>query len=677
MRVHSIRLKMMLPILLLGIVLLGIFAFMQIMVKYEAKAMEKQTQSYFEAIAVVLNADRDIYQARLAQAEMLTDYGDKASQQKDFDENAKQVYDRFQKFREYLKDEPELLTPFQNFDQLYADWMKSSKNITTSYKAKLVVDNKLQALDKDFYTLRDMLDTIEAELRKEVTTWTDEQATQEHLQLYLNAIAKILNADRDMYQARLAEQKILAGLGDYAQNKKDFEENTLQTLNRFQGYLTLMENEPNFVQPYQRFIPLFAEWFKTSLSMLESDDVKQMTSHQDILAQADKNFSLIRDVLDQAGEMVRTHGREMEQEIAQDIAHYQKIAIVIIVAGFIAAFLMGYLIPKSITKNVTDISQRIKEISEGDGDLTARINSKSKDELGDLAHEFDGFLTKLQSIMRVIQDKSSALGSSTEQLDQVANTVNSITHVLVDSCNSIVSAASEMSMSNEQMSSVAHNTSSESGKAADHIEQGRGVVGSSHRTIDSLVDNIDITMTKAEELEKDSQSISSVLEVIRGIAEQTNLLALNAAIEAARAGEYGRGFAVVADEVRTLATQTGESTNQIETMINQLTDSVNEAFNAIKMSKNNATEAVSNFDSVIAVFDALNASFNTVHELSEQTAQATNEQSTVSQEISQNLVSMKEQTDGVDQASQEIRSQFNSLNALYQELDAQVSQFKV
>lgn len=234
-----------------------------------------------------------------------------------------------------------------------------------------------------------------------------------------------------------------------------------------------------------------------------------------------------------------------------------------------------------------------------------------------------------------------------------------------------------MSMANAQMADVAANTSDESTSAAEHIDRGRDVVTSSHASIDSLVDNIDVTMTKAEELEKNSEAISSVLEVIRGIAEQTNLLALNAAIEAARAGEFGRGFAVVADEVRKLATQTGESTNQIEKMISQLTDSVSDAFTAIKLSKDNANSAVSNFDSVIQVFDALNNSLSSVRDLSEQTALATQEQSSVSNEINQNLISMKDQTDGVDRASKEIRQQFNDLNSVYIELNNQVSKFRV
>lgn len=677
MRVHSIRLKMMLPIILLAVLVLAIFVFMQIITKIEARAMEKQTKSYFEAIAVVLNADRDIYQARLAQAEMLSNFGDKVQQLQDFHENAQQVYDRFQRYRKHLVDEPELVRPFSNFDQLYDDWLQSSKNVSSVYTANKAINDRLAAIDKDFFTLRSLLDQAEAKLRVHASSRSSEDTDRQQLKRYLDALAEVLNADRDLYQARLAQQKLLTGIGDIAKNRSEFEENALQAINRFQSYRTLMSPEPDFVTPYAQFDHLFAGWFKESSALMDSSELKTSVSQNDILTATDEKFERIRDLLDSAGEAVKAHGLLMEKKTVEEIKGYQQAAIIIVIIGFIIAFLIGYYMPKRITQNVNNISQRIREISQGDGDLTARINSKAKDELGDLAHEFDAFVGNLQAIMKVIQSKSAALGDSTHQLEAVANSVSNITQRLVESSDSIVSAASEMSMANEQMADVASNTSDESTKAADHIDRGRGVVRSSHASIDSLVDNIDITMTKAEELEKNSEAISSVLEVIRGIAEQTNLLALNAAIEAARAGEFGRGFAVVADEVRKLATQTGESTNQIEQMISQLTASVSDAFAAIKLSKNNATSAVSNFDNVIQVFDALNSSFNSVRDLSEQTALATQEQSSVSNDINKNLISMKDQTDGVDRASKEIRQQFNHLNNVYLELNGQVSKFRV
>lgn len=231
---------MMLPIILLTVLVISIFVFMQVIIKIEDRAMEKQTKSYFEAIAVVLNADRDIYQARLAQAEMLSDYGDKQQQQKDFDDNAQQVYDRFQNFRKYLVDEPELVEPFNNFDALYNDWLQSSKSVSSIYVASQFVNDRLADIDKDFFTMRNMLDEAEAKLRTHASDWSKDNTDRQILKRYLDALAEVLNADRDLYQARLAQQKFVTGIGDAEKNLNDFQENALQANNRFQSYKTLM-----------------------------------------------------------------------------------------------------------------------------------------------------------------------------------------------------------------------------------------------------------------------------------------------------------------------------------------------------------------------------------------------------------------------------------------------------
>lgn len=184
-------------------------------------------------------------------------------------------------------------------------------------------------------------------------------------------------------------------------------------------------------------------------------------------------------------------------------------------------------------------------------------------------------------------------------------------------------------------------------------------------------------MARSTELQQSSDNIAKVLEVIRAIAEQTNLLALNAAIEAARAGEYGRGFAVVADEVRTLATRTQDSTNDIQQMIELFASSVSQSINAIGESKQFADDAVESFSQTNDILNAMQSSSTKVNDMAMQTAQATEEQTTVSDEISHNLSSLNDQTLEGGSLARTTQDVSNKMEQLTDELNRLVNRFKV
>jgi methyl-accepting chemotaxis protein len=321
--------------------------------------------------------------------------------------------------------------------------------------------------------------------------------------------------------------------------------------------------------------------------------------------------------------------------------------------------------------------KRINEIASGDGDLTARIDVSSKDEFGNLAVAFNVFVTNLQDLIKNILAQVGSLGNLTASLSDASVHTKSINQNLNLSTESIVSAVHEMTLANKEMAQVATNSASEADKTAGLADRGMAVVRSSNEKISALIRNMDLVLNSSQELEANSNNIVSVLEVIRGVAEQTNLLALNAAIEAARAGEHGRGFAVVADEVRTLATRTQQSTNDIDKIIQKLQLSVTSSSKAISEGKVNADETANTFVEADAVFNEIQQSSNRVNDMATQTAQATEEQTCVAEEISKNLHGLNQQTESASEVAETGEELAQEIRHFSDNMKQMMSRFKV
>ncbi|MCK8128577.1 methyl-accepting chemotaxis protein [Pseudoalteromonas sp. 2CM39R] len=680
MRINSIRTKVILPIAFLALILAGLLVAIASITYIQDSAMKRQTETFFEAVTVILNADRDIYQARIALENLLSATGDSETNKAEFLENAEQVKDRFKKYLIYLKDEEALLAKhdsFSNFMPLYNEWVNHSKTLIDTNHSQGKMQSDLNKSEPEFIKIREMMDQAGEELRAYTNKQQQDKVGAERLGRYVEAISEILNADRDIYQARLAKQKIVNQHGDLAQNQKIFEENAAQVIRRFHSYRSYLIDEPQLTQKYANFDQLYQQWYEQSKALIYSTPAKQVALIDNNLAKADKSFNELRNILDIAGEEARTHARAVKQDVQQSIQLFEKIVFIVIIIAFIVALGVGYYIPKKLTDNINNITLRIKEIAAGDGDLTQRINTTSHDELADLSNEFDNFLSHLQTIIKNIQQQSSQLGAVTGDLNDVSDTAMEVTQKLANASESIVSAGHEMDMANQQMAELAKNTAQEADISSEQVKQGVQAIDVSSKAIEDLANDIKSALANSVELESSSTDITSVLEVIRNIAEQTNLLALNAAIEAARAGEQGRGFAVVADEVRTLATRTQQSTDEIDTMIQRLNDNVKASSDSIKNSQNNANTTLTNFDSVITIFNSLTHAFEKVQQMSAETAQATQEQSHVANEINRNLVSLKEQSAQMKQISSQTTQQSKNVSALYKQMKSQVESFKV
>lgn len=268
----------------------------------------------------------------------------------------------------------------------------------------------------------------------------------------------------------------------------------------------------------------------------------------------------------------------------------------------------------------------VGNLTSGEGDLTVRIKAANKDELNELAENFNRFIANVQQIVQEVKEASDDVASGNNQLaatmEELATTFNS----QAEQISSIVSEMQTISQSSNESSknlSEVLDIMHESAEQTNHGQKQLAVVKNSIMEIHEKSDNLSRTI---DELSESSKQIGEILVVINDIASQTNLLALNAAIEAARAGEAGRGFAVVADEVRKLAERTTKATSEIETIITTLQQESEKASHEMKASGEAVVHGVEvieetskSFEHVVSGVDrAVNNTNNVVMGVSEQ-----------------------------------------------------------
>jgi len=232
----------------------------------------------------------------------------------------------------------------------------------------------------------------------------------------------------------------------------------------------------------------------------------------------------------------------------------------------------------------------------------------------------------------------------------------------------VATAMNEMSTTVEEVARNASEAATAAERANASANAGENVAQVSKASIDALVGNVNEASDVISQLEKQSNDITVVLEVIKGIAEQTNLLALNAAIEAARAGEQGRGFAVVADEVRSLATRTQTSAQEIDEMISALQEGVRSSVAVMQDASAKGLESSEKVDDTFKALKDIHQSVNIINDMNAQIATAAEEQSAVANEINQNIVSISQSADATTQDASESRETSVKIATLSQQL---------
>jgi len=393
-----------------------------------------------------------------------------------------------------------------------------------------------------------------------------------------------------------------------------------------------------------------------------------------------ESLALMQPILDSFNKMGDFQKKRVDFRYGEAVAHYRSAITGLAIGCSIAvliAITCAVLITRSITRPIAAIKEVMRDIAEGEGDLTKNMNMDSKDEIGELAKWFDVFMDKIQADMTVITATTHQVASAAVQLHRTAEQIATGSEEVAAQAGTVATAGEEMSATSGEIAQNCSLAAEGSRQASAAAVSGAKVVDETIAVMNRIAERVKDTAKTVENLGSRSEQIGEIVGTIQDIADQTNLLALNAAIEAARAGEQGRGFAVVADEVRALAERTTKATKEISEMIRVIQ---NETRNAVSAMEIGVGEVVTGSEKAAESGRALESILEQINEVTmqiNQVATAAEEQTATTSEISSNMHQITEVVSHTSRGAQESATAANQLSGLAGDLSRIVNQFKV
>ncbi|KEY91489.1 methyl-accepting chemotaxis protein (plasmid) [Candidatus Photodesmus blepharus] len=339
---------------------------------------------------------------------------------------------------------------------------------------------------------------------------------------------------------------------------------------------------------------------------------------------------------------------------------------------FAVSWLVGFLF-----QDLIKVSKALEEITNGEGDLTQRLEPCSDDEVGRLARNFNSFVGNMHEMMVKLSCISTSLSEQANHTAKQAAIRSK--HILQQQgeIKMVATAVNDMASATQEIANNADNTANNSEEAVSACVHGSEQVIQTQSSIQNLAEEVRVATSVIQELEAHGNSINTILSTIQGIAEQTNLLALNAAIEAARAGEQGRGFAVVADEVRVLSQRTHASTKEIQDTIEKLQETTTKAVSIMDDSLQLSTTSVDDANSAASSLTKIHEAVERISDMATQIASAAEEQANVTNEITRNTQGISDVSNQFSDEARDTADKAAELSKLSSELEHEISHFKL